>query len=236
MQKKIQAFLFDGQNENGRSVTEHLVGVITRRFKVSNVPDAFLFLPQALGGLGLHNPFIPLFLVCGNLCADPEARMRRFHEEEQQAYNEAKKEFEALTDHERRRSYLAAFPEDKEMHQKFTWEEAQRFLTFEQYTKRCECTSRQLRDAFKELMSRPDKQDIADSSEVYCALMELADAHKMEDIHPENISSDMRWTIQYYADELFKKYAGLSIVDRTFLPLGVLRAMSSRKVIWQMVL
>jgi hypothetical protein len=194
-------------------------------------------LPESLGGLGLHNPFIPLFLVCGKLCADPEARMRKFHEEEQEAYNAAKKNFEALTDHERRRRYLAAFPKDEDTHQKFDWEEAQEFLTFEQYTKWRECASPQLHAAYKELMSQPDKQDIASSREVSRALKKLATtAYEMEDMDPGKIGSDVKWIIQYYADELFEKYGGLSIVDKSLLPLGVLKAMRSRKVTWQMVL
>ncbi|KLJ11581.1 hypothetical protein EMPG_13236 [Blastomyces silverae] len=50
------------------------------------------------------------------------------------------------------------------------------------------------------------------------------------------MSEEHAWTINCYADEVFESFGGLELLDRKLLPLGVLKAMRSRMVTWQMVL
>jgi hypothetical protein len=42
----------------GSDVCEFLKGQIKDCFSVTDIPDAFIFIPEELGGLGVRNPFI----------------------------------------------------------------------------------------------------------------------------------------------------------------------------------
>jgi len=61
--QRLQQYLFDSENEVSTNVADYLKSVIESRFKVNDVPDTFLFFPEELGGLGLRNPFIPMFII-----------------------------------------------------------------------------------------------------------------------------------------------------------------------------
>ncbi|KAE8368108.1 hypothetical protein BDV27DRAFT_122808, partial [Aspergillus caelatus] len=53
--EKMQNTLFNADGgEVGNTVTDHLRRKIQSQFGVSDIPDAFFFLPAELGGLGLR--------------------------------------------------------------------------------------------------------------------------------------------------------------------------------------
>lgn len=94
--RQMQQVLFADGSAAESSVTEYLKNLIAKRFGVSDVPDAFLYFPEELGGLGLRNPFIPFLVIREELYKSPEARMAEFFAGEKQDYNNSKKEFDAL--------------------------------------------------------------------------------------------------------------------------------------------
>lgn len=66
--QKIQRTLFqipskqgagEGQQEAEGNIVDYLKSKFEERFGVTGIPDAFIFLPESLGGLGVKNPFIP---------------------------------------------------------------------------------------------------------------------------------------------------------------------------------
>jgi hypothetical protein len=67
--QQIQKVLFgssshssvDDKNQQATegNVVDYLKSKIKERFGISDIPDAFIFLPEQLGGLGVKNPFIP---------------------------------------------------------------------------------------------------------------------------------------------------------------------------------
>lgn len=71
--QRIQSVLFEAsspspqddgdQSTDESNVADYLKSKIQERFGVSDVPDAFVFLPEQMGGLGVKNPFIP-YLAC----------------------------------------------------------------------------------------------------------------------------------------------------------------------------
>lgn len=71
MQQKL--FANDGKNFKPSSVTEYLQRTIDDRFKITNVPNAFLYFLEELGGLGVCNPFISFLVVREQLLQDPPA-------------------------------------------------------------------------------------------------------------------------------------------------------------------
>jgi hypothetical protein len=61
----------------------------------SHIPDGFFYFPTELGGLELRNPFVPLFAVRDALPARPEDGIKRAREEDDRAYEEARKAFKS---------------------------------------------------------------------------------------------------------------------------------------------
>lgn len=232
----IQNLLFKDK-ETGTTVSKHVKSMLSRNFDVDEVSDAFLFMPESLGGLGLKNPFVPLLLLRHHTCDDPEQHMRKYEPEEREAYDQAKKDFESLSEKERRKRYKAAFSdEDDEIYKPaLAWEKAQTFLTFEEYSKYRECHSWRLHQIYTYLLKQPATRGMTETASLRHARRDMKSP-------PDGLGSaqskdeEMLWTVQYFEDELIEKFGGLEVVDRALLPMGVLKALRSRKVTWQMVL
>lgn len=99
--RRMQHKLFGHSSAAGNSLTEYLKNLITEHFGITNIPDAFLYFPEELGGLGLRNPFISLLVIRENLERDPPKMLLNFFEVEKSVYESYKREFEALNEIER---------------------------------------------------------------------------------------------------------------------------------------
>lgn len=90
--QRIQAVLFkptsqlpqsdEGQPAVEGNVVNYLKSKIEERFGVSDLPDAFIFLPEQMGGLGVKNPFIPYLAFRNSLLekeihSSPSSIMRK---------------------------------------------------------------------------------------------------------------------------------------------------------------
>lgn len=231
--EQIQKTLFDGKDVNGSNVTTHLKGMITSRFGVSasDIPDAFLFMPAQLGGLGLRNPFVPFFLVRERLTQDPKNIMQRFLEKEEGEYMQAKKVFEQMSKHERRKRFEAVFP-DGRSDVTVQENELDTFISMEEFTKWRESMNLSLQQTYAELLSTPLDEPLWTPPRVQRELSNLQwDLPDLKSLNSEN-----KWIVDLHAAELFEKCGGLSMVEKQFLPLGVLTMMKTKKVTWQMVL
>ena len=235
MHKEMQNFLFSSEGISS-TVIDHVKSLITRRFEVTEVPDAFLYMPERLGGLNLQNPFVTLFHDRENLCKDPESLIQRFYEEEKHAYDQARKDFEALSKHDLNKRYQKFFPKESEYdgadERTLSWADAQEFPTFEEYTRWRESASPHLYKTYCELMERPRQRGINLSPVVEREL----GAAGMKSWGFDGLSADAKWTIQFHIDELLEQFDGLCLLDKSLLPLCVLQDMQSKKVTWQMVL
>jgi hypothetical protein len=228
----MQRTLFNGRDGNGNNVTEHLKRMMLARFGVSDIPDAFLFLPEQLGGLGLRNPFVPLFLVREELKEQPEERLAEFLGVERDEYSAQKKAFEELGEQGRRRRFHSIYQKNNFVSEAaIAPDHLDTFMSLEEFTRFRESTSASLHRIYTRLMSVPSKQDILVTQEVKHALDELEDQLESKVLDPEK-----KWMVQLHARELFERYGGLSLVDKCFLPVGVLTMMRGKKVAWQMVL
>lgn len=232
--KRMQEILFDGEDGNGKTVTEHVKYLIAKKFNVTDVPDAFIYMPEQLGGLGLRNPFSTLFMVRDYLKKDPREVMRKFIAEDLERYNEAKKEFEELGEKSRRRRFLEIWPKDLETVPDFPNNDRDTFMSFSEYTKWRESTNKYLLLAYKELMQVPPKKEIKYTLEVENALKKLAVTQP--ELAPDKLDAEQKWIVQFHSKELFERCDGLSIVDKSLLPLGIMIMLKTRKVTWQMVL
>ena len=246
--REIQNSLFRNDNGDTITVTEHLQSLISRSFSTPTVPAPFLYLPEALGGLNLQNPFIPLLLVRERLISDPEQIIREFHTDERSWYEHAKRSFDASPEHRRRQHYHEVFEKDRYQGGGSTgsggggkapsilkWEDAQTFPSYEDCTQWRERSSGLLLRAYERLLEQPEKSLLNVSLQVSKELERLS-REVGDQVSEEQLSAEAKWMIMYHSEELFREFGGLSMVDRTLLPLGVLKAMQSRKVTWQMVL
>jgi hypothetical protein len=230
--QRMQRILFNGQDGNGKTLVSHLKGLIASHFGITDIPDAFIFLPESLGGLGVRNPFISSFLVRDNVYEKPSKRLDDFFEDEKESYEEARKEFEARTSQERRALFRSIYmdkygilntPESEFESQK----PLDAFMSFGEFTKFREAQSTSLCRAYHDLMRVPHNTHMVYSKEVQERLKYSGLAKADEEI---------KWLLQYYAKELEEKCGELTVVDRKLLPLGVLTILRKRKVSWQMAL
>lgn len=228
----------------GTTVTEHVKSMIASHFPdaPTPIPDAFITMPESLGGLGLKNPFIaPLLIRNGmrNEDATPTAKLDRYLAEEQRKYNNDKKIFDSLSERERRKRYRDCFPEDEYGGKPpLSWSDAQTFMTLEQYTADRERTSYDLYLVYKNLLSQPKAVGVQMTASARHALEKLS--YSPEGLNKgkgkDGLDPEVLWTVQAHEEELMRLFGGLEVVDRGVLPVGVLNALKARRVTWQMVL
>lgn len=233
--KRMQETLFPGSNS-----CRHLKGLIKERFGVKDIPDAFIFLPEALGGLEVRNPFIAPFMVRENLSSKgPSAHLDGFFQEENDAYEVAKREFEAMSFHARKRRLQLIFTNayGELCLPSKNGEELDTFMSREEFTQCRESISPALKQTYELLMDVPRQVAIIGSDRVDRAMATLT--RSQPELGRDDKSGpreEMRWILQTYERELMETCGGMSIVERNLLPLGILTILRKRKVAWQMVL
>ncbi|GIK05437.1 hypothetical protein Aspvir_009547 [Aspergillus viridinutans] len=218
--EKVQKALF---NTHGRAsiVTEHLRHIIEERFGVSEIPDAFFFFPEQLGGLGLRNPFVSTLLVRDELSSTPVQLINDYKENEKQAYLDAKNKFEELTVRERFQLYQEVLPGAESGETPVPdRSELSTFMSFEEYARFRESTDNHLRVLYMKLMFQ-----------VSSALEKV----QSQIDYPVG-NNELKWILQLYANEPLRLLGGLSLVDKRFLPVGVLAMVKGKRFTWQMVL
>ena len=222
--ERVQRSIFT--NDGG--VAEYLKAAIQERFGVSNIPDGYLYFPTDLGGLELHNSFIPLLQIRDVVYENPlEAVTTKFAEAEQEAYRKFKTAFE---DGRTPRKV----PEDPN----FEPEDKDTFMSFEEFTRyREEPGCRypgDLHDVFVGLLQQPTEESVE-----VCH----PDMMVLKDFGPASVSGGIgswhtmtpywRWVVQLYGPDLIERFDGLNIVDRDLLPIGMVSLFRSGRVKWQ---
>jgi len=249
MQQKL--FANDGKNVKPGSVTEYLQRTIEDRLKITNVPDAFLYFPEGVGGLGVRNPFISFLVVREQLLKDPKARMTEFLKQERESYKVAKANFDALNERDRERRLdsilgksstnsgfvpISTSVNDGNKRQSPIWTgpTTADSITFAEYTCYRESSGGTLTWAYNDLLLTPRKSDTAPSREVAEAMANVSLG--LPEMSWSRLSSDSWWLIQLYSKDAFERFGGLGIVERGLLPMGVVTLLRGRKVTWQTVL
>ncbi|KAK4119982.1 hypothetical protein N657DRAFT_649554 [Parathielavia appendiculata] len=222
--------LFPGSKGNEGSVVEHLKHMIQDRFGVPDLPDSFIYLPEQLGGLGLRNPFVGLFLIRNKIIQTPQEIVNEYLKQERDRYLQAKKTFEALDEPALRRLLRYIYPDPDAVKERAISEsDMTTFFSLAEYSRFREGDDYGFWSMFQKLVTVPETEEIALSKEVESGLREfLADSVRLD--------SEKKWFLQLYARELLEDFGGLSLVDKQFLPVGVLAMMRGKKVSWNMVL
>ncbi|KAI0472230.1 hypothetical protein F4859DRAFT_504899 [Xylaria cf. heliscus] len=251
--QRIQRVLFtpadlprddNNQTPTEDSVVDYLKSKINERFGVSDVPDAFIFLPEKMGGLGVKNPFIPYLAYRNQFLEDeqessPDSIMRTYLKTEKEEYDEAHKVLGKLKSAEERLNRLrTSFPQT-------VWFDYARivleevlipgsegdFMSFEEYTRHRESTSDPLGVAYKKLLGSPSQKGAKLEQFVTDALHRAG----IKDLENPQVLQ-IQWVLQLYQDELKERWGGSRLVDEKYLPLGLLAMMRRKGVQWTMVL
>ncbi|KAL4966891.1 uncharacterized protein BDV14DRAFT_170351 [Aspergillus stella-maris] len=211
------------------TVTEHLRQMIQSRFGVSEVPDALFYYPEELGGLGLRNPSISPFLIRGNLEPSPLKHIEDFFEKEKWLYKDDKRRFDELS--QKSRTTRFAQVNNAEERRFVSRAERDTFMSFDEWSKFRWSNSHTLQSLYRKLQNVPKPDHVDFTVPVFTALYEAISRRE-----GNAMDTERRYIVQMYAPEVLKKYGGVSLVDKKYLPIGVMAMIKERRVKWQMVL
>ena len=94
------------------------------------------------------------------------------------------------------------------------------FLTFEQYVEGRETRLARWRDAYKELQKAPNTSSITLSSRI------------TDDLDDTYLDGYQQWNAALYAEDIFRRFGTLTIVEPTLIPVGMVSVFKSSKIQW----
>jgi hypothetical protein len=208
----IQQKLF--AEEGTANAADYLRGMLKERFGTDDsVPDAFIYYPTELGGLGLRNPFIDLFLTHEWLPKEPREYLDDALESEREIYERKKEAFNAGVNKANKPLGVAA-PSDEP------------FMSFDEYMLYPEETSVFFERAYSKYMTVPHPTTIDEKPEL------VGKVKKAKDLNEE---SYWYWIYTLYSDEVKQRFGGegLQLGERDLLPVGLVDVLRGEKVRWE---
>ncbi|KAL0943956.1 uncharacterized protein CTRU02_201843 [Colletotrichum truncatum] len=205
---RIQQTLFGDGGAGG-----HLRRLISERFGIVDIPDGYLYFPVSLGGLGLQNPFIHLYLIRDNVLEDPSKAMDDFLEEEETSYRRYKEVYEASEGHPLMRAPGVQGLFD------------QPFMSFEEFTRHRRRTSTGLQRVLTILQKKPKDKPIELTGDVTTALSSSSGGWY-------GLSAYEQWICGLYAKDMIARFGSLVIVDEGLLPTGLLDMLRQSRFKW----
>ncbi|EON97561.1 hypothetical protein UCRPA7_6925 [Phaeoacremonium minimum UCRPA7] len=214
--QRIQQRLFP---DTPGGVGEHLKRMIADRFgiPVGDIPDGYLYFPISLGGLGLKNPFIKLYLIRDQVAENPDEFIDEFLEWEEQWYQKAKKRYERERETPRHQARL----------HREEWHDLKDapFMSLEEYRRYRERTSTNFgHSVFEKLMEEPDALDVELKGEVK-AILNWSEWREL--------TSYDKWVVQLFHKDMIARFGGLNIVEKGLLPMGLMSMLRQSKFRWQ---
>ena len=206
--EKIQRGIFADVNLPGNSVVEYLKIELAARFNVENIPDGFFYFPIELGGLGLRNPLIPLFLVREKSLKEPKIKIDGAFELDEIEYYRAKQSYEDGTSIASR--IYAGIDKNEP------------FMSLDDYNRYCEDTSVHLHQAYTELLEPPKSVNVELTPDIRDAVRKISPTNPYE-----------RWVLQLYGSDIYSKYGGLAMGEKALLPIGLATMLRGEKMRWQ---
>jgi hypothetical protein len=240
--QKMQSDLFstgEGEERIASGALEYLKGMIQARLGEADIPDAFIYLPEKLGGLGLQNPFVHLLEVRSALKSNnPETIISKLREKEEQLYKSYKKSFEELGTTEKRLSRFKRWSghSRSEIVNSLGPAELDTFMSMDDFTRWREMTSGAATSAYLELLRTPSPSGPGLDDDIRNVVQYTLGLDLSPGSSTDKRSREVQWALQMYSDGLRRDFGGMSLVDKQYLPLGVLTMMRSQAVKWTMVL
>jgi hypothetical protein len=232
---RIQSKLFAS---TGGSVTSTLKKMISERFEVDDIPEGYLYFPSHMGGLDLKSPFVDLYLIRDTIMKKPDSALDQFFIDEEASYRIAKRNFEKGQVPGRQTVYSMKSDLDSES-----------FMTFEEFTRYREQTSKDLYNAYSKLIEEPNEDEVTVTSGVANALggpLGLSSRGRGRGRgrggrgglpgrvqKHGRLTSYNRWIIQLYAPEMMQQFGGLDVVEKGLLPTGMVSMFRQSRFKWQ---
>ncbi|KAK8001945.1 hypothetical protein PG991_014167 [Apiospora marii] len=243
--QRMQASLFSPSNGSEAAepgnVVQYLKAKMKERFGITDIPNAFIFLPSNLGGLGVRNPIVSLQMFRENLkeAGSPQAIIKKWLADEEEEYAAARKAFYEIETVDDRLRRLRKFYNDEADYAKardavraaLSEEELETFFSYDEYSRRRSATSSRLKECYRQLCDTPNMVEPGLDEDVRRDLDRLGLCRSYLPA-----AAEARWALQMFADELRGAYGGLNLIDEKYLTLGVLSMMKKKAVRWNMVL
>jgi hypothetical protein len=211
---RVQRALFAGGAGSG-SILDHLKSMVHERFGTKDMPLGWFFVPNVLGGLGLHNPLVELLAIRQNIQADPAECLQKVLDREPDIFRRAQADWEASSSKK-----------------KGSWD-----MTFENYTEGRESASVEWGAVFMDLLQYPEPYDVVATSDVQAAIAVLrqwpGNAAFSQYINFGTLNYYDRWVMSLYCEELTAKFGTFAIVDPALIPVGMLEVFRGTKVRWE---
>ena len=192
------------------NVANYIRKEIKRRFPSfsADVLDSFIFLPIAVGGLDVKNPFVTLTQLEGRLPANPEVFMHSFIQAERNSYQKAKALYEqGRTVGLAQSRYTPRRPG---------------FFSFQEFVRAREQLSHDLFKAYQALLDRPKPVEVVLSDDVEAVLG-----------GPQGLEGSYDLCLlELYKDELVANFGGLNIVETRLLPMGMVAMPRKERIKW----
>ncbi|KAK2056168.1 hypothetical protein LY76DRAFT_518916 [Colletotrichum caudatum] len=231
--RRIQARLF---GDGGAGA--YLKRMIGERFGIPDVPDGYLYFPVSLGGLGLENPFIHLYLIRDGVAEDPDAIVDDFLAEEEALYRTLKAAYEddsadanSVGAATRRMQSYGSPPtrfsrNETPLPVEYADLQDEPFMSFEEFTRHRRRTSEELGLALGRLRRVPAAKTAELTSE-------LAGALKDGPAGWSDLGDYERWVCALYGRDMIARFGGLAVVDKGVLPTGLLDMLRQSRFRWR---
>ncbi|KAH7384488.1 hypothetical protein BKA66DRAFT_441064 [Pyrenochaeta sp. MPI-SDFR-AT-0127] len=229
----------------GNDLTAHIRYLLRSRSKVSVYDEnlaleAFIYLPQAYGGLGVRNPFITMNLA-HKINENPDANIEKYLKDEEIYYNFAAESFTVLSDEQRQEKIRTIFNDNKDRIDAALGPERDltKFMSQEELTANREYIpypvlrssprpapqvnvfTPTVMDLYRDLHREPI-DDIELSSQVFQSISFLAGIGDMK--YMRKLSSEEKWVLGMHGAECFEKYGTLEIWWGEGVPREVYKA------------
>jgi hypothetical protein len=237
---RIQSKLFAS---TGGSVTSTLKKMISERFEVDEIPEGYLYFPMSMGGLDLKSPFVNLYLIRDTIMEKPDSAIDQFFVNEEASYRAAKTNFEkGNVPGLQPTSYTLKSDLDGES-----------FMSFEEFTRYREQTSKDLYAAYTKLIDEPIEDEVTVTSDVAGVLggyptlpgfgrgrggrgrgsAGVGGPRGVQKNGLGRMNSYQRWIIQLYAPDMIARFGGLNVVEKGLLPTGLVSMFRESRFKWQ---
>jgi len=215
MQREL--FESDGKAEN---LANHIKTMLHERFDATYVPEAFLYFPESLGGLGIINPFIRLLLVNDDLTKSPDELFEEMEVDEDELWSGLKEAFEKLPDREKRTRATRIYGPGS----KAEMPDMDSFMRREEYLPYRETMSSHLSNLYQKLISVPVEKPVGLTEGL---------SYGLDLVDPSN---EMMWLLELHHQTLIDELGGTRLIPKKFLPLAVLKMVREKAVAWRMVI
>ncbi|GAB1314265.1 Reverse transcriptase domain-containing protein [Madurella fahalii] len=224
----------------------------------TDIPDGYLYWPASMGGLGLQDPFIaPLMsrhVTDPDEIMDKYLRREELaYERAKAAFEEgsAATATANAADHDEDDDDAAAAADDDDYDEGnddsddgssdggggADWRDAPqyddlrregRFMSFEEFTRYREWTSKALGVAYRALMDTPGTASVSASAGVMAALPEKGGKDMWKEL-----SDYAKWVVQLHHKDMTARFGGLEVVDKGLLPTGLMTMLRESRFRWQ---